>query len=259
MCRSGWLGAEDIVTREGSEGLNIQVWPLNIAEALFGLAGWVLLIGIVIYYERQEKASERPVLWKALVIAVICLFSFTLNIPMGEYVGKLALLPLGVWIVYAVTKNKSWSRYRRYAWIGFWWNYVFLAVGLLGHFAYEGIYPKQSIATYIANAEKARLVAIHPSAPKASLDAAWLEQGLKTLKLQPEYDSISWGYEANDTEKERFPYVLLGMESRWGSGINPELYVQRDGKGLLVVWSNRYLYYSAPAPLLLTGSGGGNE
>lgn len=239
--------------------MNIQVWPDNVVEALCGLASWLLLIGIVIYYYRKDKAPERPILWKALVIAGICLFSFTLNIPIGEYIGKLALLPLGVWVVYGVTKHKSWSRYRKYAWIGFWCNYVFLATGLAGHYVYEGVYPKDSIATYFANVTDARLAAIHPSAPEASLDAARLEQGLKTLKLEPEYDSISWGYEANDTEKERFPYVLLGTESGWGSAINPEVYVQWDGKGLLVVWNNRYLYYSAPASLLLTEPGGGNE
>ncbi|MDF2837425.1 MAG: hypothetical protein K0Q63_3065 [Paenibacillus sp.] len=239
--------------------LNIQLWPDNIVEALFVLIGLSLLIVIVIYNYRQEKAAKRPALWKALLIAFICVFSFTLNIPMGEYVGRFALLPLGVWVVYWATKNKSWTKYRRYAWIGFWCNYVFLATGLLGQYANEVVYPKHTIATYIANVEDARLVVIHPSAPEASLDAARLEQGITTLELQPEYDSLSWGYEAINTEKERFPYVLHGTESRWGSGVNPEVYVQWDGKGLLVVWDNRYLYYSAPTSLLLMDSGGGNE
>jgi hypothetical protein len=238
---------------------DIQLWPNNIVDVLFMVLSWGLLVGIVLYYYRREKEAWRPVFWKALLIAFVCVFAFTLNIPLGEYMGRFAILPLGVWVVYWAAKNKSWPRYRRYAWIGFWCNYVFLAAGLLGHYVNEGVYPKQTISTYFANVENARLVAIHPSAPEASLDAARLEQSLKALELQPEYDAMTWGYESRDAQTEWFPYALLGTEASWGSGISAEVYVQADGKGLLVAWNNRYLYYKAPSSLLSMESGGGSE
>ncbi|MHA6480839.1 hypothetical protein ACX1C1_02695 [Paenibacillus sp. strain BS8-2] len=239
--------------------INFELWPANIVESLSTVLGFGVFIGIVFYYYRKVKRGERPNPWKALLIACICLFSFTFNTPIGEYTGKLAILPLGVWLVYGLTRKSSWPQYRRFAWIGFWSNYVLLATGLLGHYMYDVVYPKQTIATYLANVEEARLVAIHPSAPEASLDTVQFENALQTLELQPSYDGMSLGYKANETEKEPFPYLLLGTKSRWGSGIEAEFYMQSDGKGLLMIWDNRYMYYTSQMTMLRTETGGGGK
>ncbi|CAM5222527.1 hypothetical protein UACE39S_02711 [Ureibacillus acetophenoni] len=64
---------------------------------------------------------------KIAVAIVVGLFTFSINF--GNEMMKISILPLGVWILYFAFRNKgeSWEKYRAYAWLGFWANFIFLA------------------------------------------------------------------------------------------------------------------------------------
>ena len=43
--------------------------------------------------------------------------------------------------------------------------------------------------------------------------------------------------------KERFPYQLMGISSKWGSGMDTIIYMEEDGKGILISTPQRQLYF----------------
>lgn len=67
-------------------------------------------------------------------------------------------------------------------------------------------------------------------------------------------DSGKW-FEAAHTlgsnhREARFPYVLTGIETKWGSGKSPIIYLEKDGKGILISMEDKQLYFRSSAPFL---------
>lgn len=237
--------------------LNID---LNGLETIFVLLGW----GIVFFlfyriYKNQEKQA-RPKLWKGILLILIGLFSFSFPLTFFQRPISIAILPLGVWILYALRKGK-WEIYRKYAWLGFAANYIFLATTLVGILLHGIIYPKDQPATFINEAENASLHIIHPSAQKAVLNNAALEQALESMK-EKEIDShrLYNSIVLEEDEVEQFPYMLAGTKSQIGSGFATQIFVERDGKGVLITTNEqRQYYFRSEQPFLKMEGGGTNE
>jgi hypothetical protein len=71
--------------------------------------------------------------------------------------------------------------------------------------------------------------------------------------------SEEWYYEAAvDVEtkdrEERFPYQIIGTKAKWGSGINTIIYVEDDGKGLLIWTPKKQYYYRTDTSLIEGGN-----
>ena len=205
-------------------------------------------------YKKQEV---KPKIWKVLVCILAGIFSFSINIPFSEQVLKISILPLGVWILYWILKSKEgrWEKYRAFAWLGFFANYLFLATYLLSIPLQHAVYPESQLSTFIGNTEKARVLNTHPSALNYSLNKKSLLDQIPTMKQNSIqgmqwYDEEEIRGEGSIKRNERFPYQLIGTSSKWGSGIKTNIYMEADGKGLLISTPRKQLYFRSEESLL---------
>ncbi|WP_394189090.1 hypothetical protein [Paenisporosarcina quisquiliarum] len=231
---------------------------MNIIELIATISAWIVIGWLTNFlYTKQEV---RPTLWKVLLIIFIGFFTFSINWQMFNSYIKIPILPLGVWILYAVFKNKSkkWELYRPFAWLGFYANFIFLIALLLALPFNHFIYPESEFETYISNIENASVVNIHPSAKDSSLDKERLKK--QTPFLSDELvQSHEWylEMELNKHSKkvvERFPYQLIGFSTKWGSGLKTVVYLEKDGKGILISTKNKQLYFRSEHSLIKGGN-----
>lgn len=217
----------------------------NIVETIGTILGWIILLVLV---SRQFlKQQEKLAYWRVMLVVLLGIFSFTINFYLFHISLKLSILPLGVWVLYGMLRKKSWKTYRPFAWIGFWANFIFLGTAIMTGFIDNWVYPKEDPSTYIADLEHASIVAIHPSALSASLNKEQLQNHLNDLQSAT-ITGLEWHRESvlesgSYYQKERFPYVLLGALPRWGSGLDSVVYIQDDGRGLLITTPNQNYYY----------------
>ncbi|MBT2661377.1 hypothetical protein J7E35_09880 [Bacillus sp. ISL-45] len=209
-----------------------------------------------------RKQDVKPIIWKLAVVLFVGLFSFSINLPYMDQQIKLAILPLGVWILYGIYSRKnegiSWDQYRKYAWLGFLANFIFLAVSLINPLIHSAIFPANEISTYLSDLNKAKVIKTHPSAGSKVLDRDSFLDQLDSFKEEAVY-SEKWYYDAFESAgelskaEERFPYQLAGITAKWGSGIEPMLFIEQDGKGILVSTGQKQVYFRAEKSLLKKG------
>lgn len=196
-----------------------------------------------------KKQSVKPKVWKAIVILFVGIFSFTINFDMFNTLVKLPLLPLGVWILYWIfhKKEEKWQVYRSYAWLGFFANFVFLIATLMVIPIHDFSYPKDDLPTYISNVENASMNRIHPSAHDSLLNKDKLLKQIDYMSQDTIYSQQWYGDTYVDIETnqkvERFPYQLIGTKAKWGSGINTMIFIEEDGRGLLISTSQKQVYF----------------
>ncbi|GKU76481.1 hypothetical protein [Paenibacillus sp. L3-i20] len=234
--------------------VEFSVDSMSILTILSILSSW----GLIIYFVTKQylKLEKRPVVWKMILATFIGLFAVTNPLTVFETYVKLAILPLGVWILYFYLRHRhtSWQQYRTFAWIGFWSNYISLVVTLLFSFLQNSIYPESEASSYIANVNHAAIVAIHPSASVAKLDRNKLLNQLE--QVQPDVNTVDAWYIGSKLESEtyfqheRFPYLIIGVKSKWGSGLEAAIYIQDDGKGLYIAGRDRHYYFRSEQPLI---------
>ncbi|MEH7331407.1 hypothetical protein V7161_02025 [Neobacillus drentensis] len=212
----------------------------------------------IIAYRMMKKLQVKPKTWKALVCVLVGLFSFSINFPsLWDTPIKISILPLGVWILYAFLKRKEgcWVTYRRFAWLGFWANFIFLVAALIAVPIQNATYPKNELSTYMSTVENASIRSIHPSGEKSVLDTDTLLKQLHNMS-QEKIQGIQWYQEKEIRSEqsikrnERFPYQLFGTSSKWGSGLYPIIYLEADGKGILVTAPQKQLYFRSDESLL---------
>lgn len=210
------------------------------------------LIGYLAY-RVYRSLQTKPKGWKALFAILVGLFSFTINMEWFHTFVKIPILPLGVWILYGVLRSKEgrWGTYRRFAWIGFLANFIFLAGTLLSIPIHSLIYPEDNPSTYISEPNEASINIIHPSGEGRTLDQEKLKKQLSEVE-QVEFDSWAWFDEAGGrySNTERFPYQLVGTTPKWGSGLKPDIYMEQDGKGILISTRKTQYYYRFPETVL---------
>jgi hypothetical protein len=233
---------------------------MNVPGFVLNLMAW----GAIFILARQiyRKQDVRPIKWKMIIVIIVGLFSFSINLPYMDQQIKLAILPLGVWILYGIyyrkEEGKSWDKYRKYAWLGFFANFIFLAVSLINPIIHYAIFPPNEISTYLSDINKGKIIQTHPSAGRKMLDNDSLLVQLDSIKEEPVY-SEQWYYEAFEAAgelskaEEKFPYQLAGTKAKWGSGIQPMIFVEQDGKGLLISTGQKQVYFRAEKSLLKEG------
>ncbi|MEN8698644.1 hypothetical protein [Bacillus infantis] len=212
------------------------------------LAYATVVIAAIVLYKKQD---EKPKVLKVILVMFIGLFSFSINWQSDGLLIRLPILPLGVWILYFFSRGKEgrWAKYRRFAWLGFAANFALLAASLAAAMFYHAIYDTKDPAVYLSNVEKAEVVLLHPSAEKTVLrPGALMETGTWTRE---NVDSEEWYREITmeETRDERFPYLLSGAEPKWGSGLESVIYIEKDGRGILISGPDAQLYYRAEVPL----------
>lgn len=216
---------------------------------------WVV-IGIIAA-RLYKKQSEKPQLWKVVLVVLIGLFSFAINLEIFGEVLKISVLPLGVWILYWFLRKKkiTWQKYQPFAWLGFGANFILMAFLLIGIPIHYLLYPENEPSTYISNVEGAYIIKTNPTAIESSLmkeDLIDLIQGAK----QQNYFSDSWYNETfmePDKTTERFPYMLANSLPKWGSGLHTTVYLEKNGKGVLITTQEKQFYFQTEHSLLEEG------
>jgi hypothetical protein len=66
------------------------------------------------------------------------------------------------------------------------------------------------------------------------------------------YEETYMNAESTKT-KERFPYQLIGTSPEWGSGFLTIIYLEEDGKGILLSTSNKQLYFRSEDSIIEGG------
>ncbi|MGR3762942.1 hypothetical protein [Rossellomorea sp. NS-SX7] len=229
-----------------SIGLDAAVW------GLIGLAAFIL-------YKRQQV---KPRVWKVVVVILAGLFSFSFNWELSGTLLKFPVLPLGVWVLYGVLKREEgrWDRYRSFAWLGFAGNFIFLAAALVSMPLYAMVYPESDAATHIADADQAFIVRVHPSGEEGQiLDRDRLVEQVPSMnreKVESDvwYEQMYLKSDGYKNKNERFPYQVVGVSSKWGSGMEPVIYVEGDGKGVLISTSREQYYFRFDESIIKEGA-----
>lgn len=228
---------------------------INIVVLVTGILAWGSIIFLA--YRVYRKQSVRPKVWKVLLVMIVGFFSFSINWNMFDTMIKFPILPLGVWILYFIFRGKEigWQRYRPFAWLGFWANFIFLASALIAIPFHHMIYPKNEPSTYISNIDNASIVNIHPSAKdNRSVNKESLQKQLDTMSKEmifseQWYEDTYMNIESNQ-RNERFPYQLIGTSSKWGSDLETIIYIEDDGQGILVSTPQEQLYFRSEDSLI---------
>ncbi len=211
-------------------------------HVLISVIGWIV-IGLLVLRSYKKKLV-KPKVWKVLMVVIIGLLSFSIKWVMFGKIINIAILPLGVWLLYFFKRKDAdkWQLYRSFAWIGFLGNYIFLSCSLVMIPIHFVLYPSNEPTTYIANVENASVISSHSSGSNVTLNKEMLQDQLHIMKETP-IDSDEWYLAIREQKKERFPYLLINTLPKWGSGIATIIYVENDGKGLLITSDKHQLYY----------------
>jgi len=235
-------------------------FTVNIVSIFFS----ILVLGSIVFivYKMYKKQTEKSSLWKIILVTYIGLFSFSFNWSVDNTLLKVSILPLGVWILYFALRGKAgrWQRYRPYAWLGFGANFLILISLLLSIGVHNLIYPKNKLNTYIATLDHATVIHTHPAAKDVLLNQEILlnndklQEQLKKMRGAPIqsddwYQDIALNSDSN-TKNERFPYLLTGATAKWGSGLQAAIFIENDGKGLLLATANKQYYYRSEQSFL---------
>jgi len=219
----------------------------NVVEVSMIIIAWCVIARIA--YSLYNRQSDKPEIWKVLVVMLVGLFSFSFNTEIFGMVMRISILPLGVWVLYAYfrKKNEEWQTYRTFAWFGFAANFIFLLSSLLAVPLFLAIYPGNEPSTYLSNIDDASVVPIHPRVKHQEMNK---EKALATIldfREEPIH-STDWYYGANlendsTNTQEKFPYQLIGAIPKWGSGLISVIYIEEDGKGLLISTPKEQRYF----------------
>ncbi|MDF2858515.1 MAG: hypothetical protein K0Q87_4366 [Neobacillus sp.] len=232
-------------------------FPFNAIAILIGILAWSVIVFFA--YRIYQKQKGNPKIWKIIIVFFIGLFSFSFKWSMFDTMIKIPILPLGVWILYFVLKGKGdrWQTYRSFAWLGFLANFIILLSTLVVIPIHHVIYHENELSTYISTVENATINPIHPSAENLTLNKGKLLEKLHEMKQETIY-SDQWYAETymnaeSTNRKERFPYQLIGTSPKWGSGFQTIIYLEEDGKGILLSTSKKQLYFRSEISLIEEG------
>ncbi|CAM5601007.1 MULTISPECIES: hypothetical protein [Niallia] len=247
----------------------VDYWiPNALSTSIMTIIGWGILIGAVCYLYRKQ--TEKPVIWKMVIIIYIGLFCFNFSFIVSETPVKIAILPLGVWILILVfgKRKERWKVYRPFAWLGFFGNYIFLITTLLSSLVQSLLYPTDKVETFLAELNNPGILLIHPSGKQADLNKELFIESLSSWGIG-KMDTQQWYYESFPEIKEeeleeegqmphqtmeRFPYILIGATPKWGIGYESTIYMERDGKGMLISTEKGQYYFRSSESVLKGGT-----
>ena len=129
---------------------------------------------------------------------------------------------------------------------------VFLIGTLLTIPLYSFVYDKNDIHTYMSRLENIEILSIHPSANDNIAVRTSIFEQIEAAKENPLMNMVCYYESVGDdrVEVERFPYILANVVPKWGSNITATIYVEKDGKGLLIASPTKHLYYRLDESIL---------
>lgn len=224
------------------------------------------LIYGILFYRLYKKRDPKPIWWKALIVSFIGQFIFSINFNFFDSIIQLPILPLGVWILYWILKSKNraerWGKYRPFAWLGFWLRFLYMFTSLLIHPLDHLMFPKDELHTFLSDSKGAKIIKTTSTAKNVNVNRSILAKSISSFKLDKIYSEIWYHemYEDNGkAKKERFPYLLIGTKPKWGSNLNEMIYVEKDGKGLLVITKEKQYYFRTDHRFISSVTGGTNN
>ena len=134
-------------------------------------------------------------------------------------------------------------------------NFTLMAFLLIGIPIHYLLYPENEPSTYISNVEGAYIINTHPTGIESSLMKENLIDLIQGAKQQ-NYFSDSWYNETvmePDKTTERFPYMLADTLPKWGSGLHTTVYLEKNGKGILITTQEKQFYFQTEHSLLEEG------
>ncbi|NLP49847.1 DUF1129 domain-containing protein [Bacillus sp. RO1] len=237
----------------------------NIIDLLSVIFAWGIISVIIVRIYRVQNAEERPRIWKIFVAVLLGLFSFSFTFPLFNEPFSIAVLPLGVWILYGLlNRRERWEAYRKYAWTGFVGNFIFLGTALLVIGLTSVFYPEDEVRTYLTDVSDVELLVTHPSGEGVTINKEKLDDSLSTFEYErsnviqwfEEIREQMWPEEESEEPveiQEKFPYLLTGVKTKTGEKI--QVYVEHDGKGLLVTTKKKQHYYRSKTDSFLEEKG----
>jgi hypothetical protein len=219
------------------------------------------------FYWIYKTYDMKPKKWKAFLFMFFGMFTFSINLNFFESHIQLPILPLGVWILMLLAKRKNennrWEKYRKFAWTGFLLSFVYLIMSLFIKPIDHLIYPKDKLQTYISNLKEPQIISTDPTISKANLLNSKLLSSLNTFHVDKIWNE-KWYYEtyARDPKVksvERFPYVLLGTKTKFGSNLDLMIYIEKDGKGILITTRENQYYFRSDTKIISPAKGGNND
>lgn len=229
-------------------------FTFNVIQLVTSTLAWGTIIFFA--YRIYKKAIVKPKVWKIVIVIFVGIFSFSINWNMFDVILKFPIVPLGVWILYFIFRRKEerWKTYRSFAWLGFWANFLFLASTLIAMPIHQVIYLKDELTTYISNVDNASIIRIHTSAKERTLNKESLTKQFHTMTQEAIFNEQWYADTYMDTvpnqRSERFPYELIGTSPKWGSGIDTIIFIEEDGKGILLSTPNNQLYFRSEGSML---------
>lgn len=231
---------------------------MNVINFISIFLCWLIIILVVHKIAVKQNTSLKN--WRLYVVVLIGLFSFDFVLSFFERNITITIFPLGVWVLYIFLhkKEETWLKYRSFAWLGFWSNYLFLVMSLISWPIHHWIYPTDDLTTYFSHTEEVKIVGIHPSAKEQGQPIGNLKKALTDFRLNNFYTDEWYNetyFNSDATKvKERFPYIVLEQQSKWGSGIESTIYLEKDGKGVLVSTSKKQYYFRSEHSIIKEGS-----
>lgn len=232
------------------------------APSLIATASSYILIGTLFAIIYRKKPAS-PKLWKAILVLVLGMFAFHFTFNLAGEVISIPILPIGVallsWLLGRQGNAARWQRFRRFAWLGFLSNFIVFAFALLAIPLDGMMYPKNVPSTYMMDVKKASLIASHPHSKEGTLNKAKLEKLMGKMK-QKKIESESWynRIRKDGDHKEKFPYILNGTTAAKGSGLKAIIFIEEDGRGILITPNKGRQVYFRLKESILTGGDGEN-
>lgn len=230
---------------------------MNIIALSITVLCWGIILYVALKIAKKEQESYKS--WKLFLVILVGLFSFSLTFSFQDMPVKIAILPLGVWILFAILRKRegAWKKYRKLAWLGFFSNYLFLVVSVVETPIHQWMYPPEQLSTYIGANSDLEIESLHPSGKQERHIIGQLQRALTDIESTPFfvdewYNEAYLNYEPPKVE-ERFPYLVVGHEPKWGSGIAASIYIERDGKGILVSTTKTQYYFRSQHSILKEG------
>jgi hypothetical protein len=215
---------------------------------------FVLIVIVSFAYRLYKNQEKKPKKWAVLLTILIGLFSFSIKFEVLGTVIDIPILLLGVWLLYFIYMGKEgrWQRYRTYAWLGFGANFLFVIAQIAAIPIHQIVYPADDANTYISDIEDGAIVTIHAASSQTTQLKNGLENQLDSM-IQEEKSIYEWYGDGSIQPSERteqFPYQLINTKAKWGSGYKPIIFIEEDGKGMLISTSNEQVYFRSEDSLV---------
>ncbi|PWU69071.1 hypothetical protein [Gracilibacillus dipsosauri] len=221
----------------------------NLIEWFATIISWSI-IGFIAFKIYQKKTDDLEN-WKLVFIILIGFLALDLNWVSRSHSISFAVIPLGVLILALFLKKRgSWEKYKPYAWLGFWANYIFLFLSLIANLIHGQIYDKSDIHTFISDTSNMEVINVDTSKIEYSVSLSKLMEMVESAYLE-ESDDYYWIEEDLHTEQgtpKQFPYQLIEVNPKWGSGIDASIFLEKDRQGILILTEEENYYFRTAEP-----------